>query len=445
MKLTIQTVLVALLFFVPGCASVETAPDVMDVLNLDTDVVTDATPPDAANDVQWDLPDGVDPSLCQTATPIDLKGFDPAYDLISSGNPTQDKSFYLLTLLDHVQGIADIINNDSNLATIGTQRDSGLRTALCGDDVGCWETVLRWEPNDIQTVVSRINSLVSTKGITLVVEHMRLSGMFFMYQDKTDAEMIAAAWTETADGLNEALNRFSSKITPKEFSGIIQDVIESSDNFLFYQPLLRVVMSLLAECGRDEAGRYEPMRDGENKAAYKAMPDIEWKAYPFSVMMVPGMGPTEPDVALDPRGVEHCDLVAERWHAGLAPLIITSGGHVSPDRTEYAEAIEMKRYLMEQHGIPETALIVDPHARHTTTNLRNAARIILRYGIPADKPAMTVTDIFQSAYILNLGTRLMEDLGFIPYRSLARMTDNDNCWLAAPESLWVDPGDPLDP
>jgi uncharacterized SAM-binding protein YcdF (DUF218 family) len=31
----------------------------------------------------------------------------------------------------------------------------------------------------------------------------------------------------------------------------------------------------------------------------------------------------------------------------------------------------MKRQLVALFGIPESAILVDPHARHTTTNLRN--------------------------------------------------------------------------
>jgi hypothetical protein len=51
----------------------------------------------------------------------------------------------------------------------------------------------------------------------------------------------------------------------------------------------------------------------------------------------------------------------------------------------------MKRSLIRDFGIAEDAIIIDPHARHTTTNIRNAARLIFRYGIPADRPALITT------------------------------------------------------
>ena len=69
-----------------------------------------------------------------------------------------------------------------------------------------------------------------------------------------------------------------------------------------------------------------------------------------------------------------------------------------PDKTPDAEAIEMKKYLMEAHSIPEAAILVDPHARHTTTNLRNAARMMLRSGAPPEKPLLVASDLIQSVY-----------------------------------------------
>ena len=45
----------------------------------------------------------------------------------------------------------------------------------------------------------------------------------------------------------------------------------------------------------------------------------------------------------------------------------------------------MKRYMIDVLGIPASAIIIDPFARHTTTNVRNAGRMILDYGFPKDK------------------------------------------------------------
>jgi hypothetical protein len=46
---------------------------------------------------------------------------------------------------------------------------------------------------------------------------------------------------------------------------------------------------------------------------------------------------------------------------------------------------------MSRFGIPANAIIVDPHARHTTTKMRNAARLIYRYGMPFSAKALVTT------------------------------------------------------
>jgi len=208
---------------------------------------------------------------------------------------------------------------------------------------------------------------------------------------------------------------------------------------------LDIAMALMSADKRDEAARYEPMEDGENKAAVEHLADIDWDVYPFTVILTPGEGPTNMNTPLSSVGAQRCDESYLRWKAGVAPIIVVSGGHVHPDRTPYAEAIEMKKYLMSKYNVPEYAIIVEPHARHTTTNMRDTTRLLIRYGIPVDRPFIVTTDIFQSMYILTLDDRCMKELRYLPYRSLKRMTKTDNCLLPSFHSLYYSSDDPLDP
>ena len=127
--------------------------------------------------------------------------------------------------------------------------------------------------------------------------------------------------------------------------------------------------------------------------------------------------------------------------------MIVSGGFVHPSQTEYSEAIEMKRDLMTRFRIPEEAILVDPHARHTTTNMRNAARLLYRYGIPFDRKALVTSDPGQSDYIENqtFAKRCVDELGYVPYRLLGRTSAFDLEFLPLRDSLQSDPRDPLDP
>ena len=98
-------------------------------------------------------------------------------------------------------------------------------------------------------------------------------------------------------------------------------------------------------------------------------------------------------------------------------------------------------------GIPEDAILIDPHARHTTTNLRNAARLMYRYGIPFDRKALVTTDPTQSRGIQSPAfvTRCNTELGYMPVRVIGRINLFDLEFLPLKDALQADPQDPLDP
>jgi hypothetical protein len=138
---------------------------------------------------------------------------------------------------------------------------------------------------------------------------------------------------------------------------------------------------------------------------------------------------------------------ADRYKKGLAPFVIVSGGHVHPFQTAFCEAIEMKKYLMEMCSVPEEAIIIEPHARHTTTNFRNATRIMARQGIPTDKKSLCTTSIFQADYIAsnNFKEINLNYLKYTPFLSLKRLNDFDIEFIPNLLSLQMDNLDPLDP
>jgi hypothetical protein len=189
------------------------------------------------------------------------------------------------------------------------------------------------------------------------------------------------------------------------------------------------------------------MEEKENAAAYRRAKTIDWSKYPYTAIVVPGAGNDRPGIRLSGAGKLRDEIAAKRYRDGKAPFVLVSGGYVHPSQTEFAEAIEMKRDLMEHWGIPAEAIIIDPHARHTTTNMRNAARLIYRYGIPFDRKALVSTDPSQSQYITDPGfeKRCLEELGYLPQQLLKRTSVFDVEFLPKLESLQADAADPLDP
>ena len=123
-------------------------------------------------------------------------------------------------------------------------------------------------------------------------------------------------------------------------------------------------------------------------------------------------------------GVETCPSFQAEGNSHKAPLIILSGGHVHPMQTPYCEAIEMKKYVMEKFKIPESSILIDPYARHTTTNFRSAARLVFRYGIPTDLKALVTSSADHIAITTKDGFRIRcsTELGYFPMESISRIS-----------------------
>jgi isocitrate dehydrogenase len=116
-------------------------------------------------------------------------------------------------------------------------------------------------------------------------------------------------------------------------------------------------------------------------------------------------------------------------------------------QTPYSEAIEMKKYVMEKFKIPEKSILIDPHARHTTTNFRNAARLVFRYGIPADQKAVVTSseDHIASTTKESFRIRCLKELGYSPMKYITRISPVVAEFKPSIESLFFDANDPLDP
>ena len=107
----------------------------------------------------------------------------------------------------------------------------------------------------------------------------------------------------------------------------------------------------------------------------------------------------------------------------------------------------MKKALIQEFGVGPESILVDPHARHTTTNMRNAARLLYRYDAPFEKTVLVSSDPNQSAYIEGgvFAKRCMDELGYMPYKIVKRLSVFDLEWLPQIDSLQADAHDPLDP
>ena len=105
----------------------------------------------------------------------------------------------------------------------------------------------------------------------------------------------------------------------------------------------------------------------------------------------------------------------------------------------------MKDYMVKVLKVPAYAIIMEPHARHTTTNMRNGVRLIYRYGIPPGKPGLVITDKSQTDGILAMAPRCEKELKYVPYKLGKHLSETEVEFFSVPEAMQINPYEPLDP
>ncbi len=118
-------------------------------------------------------------------------------------------------------------------------------------------------------------------------------------------------------------------------------------------------------------------------AAAHARAFRDWERYDYPVIVVPGYTPLDATIAkrgVGPVAHARLEMASRDLAANRAPFVLVSGGNVYPRGTPYYEALEMKDALVAL-GVPAEKILVDARARHTTTNLRNAGRMMRKLGM----------------------------------------------------------------
>lgn len=379
-----------------------------------------------------------------------------------------DKAFYLLAVFNQDRSIREFLLRDKVLEGLANQkiRGTGKEINYC-NSVSCCTSLLKWTPHEIFMIGNELVNLAERNDAfrNKLVGKLKQNGSYINYEKYGNEGMIRAAWYDCALGTNYILNVYingekpmypridSISFSPNDshfrhlvYEGFLSTLHQLKDgDALFFALPMRMALLALRLNGRNEAARYEPMKGGLNALPYSTIKHTQWNHYRYSAILIPGEGPERVGVPLNPVGAYRCRLAAERFEKGLAPFIITSGGHVHPYKTPFSEAVEMKKYLVDSLHIPASAVIIEPHARHTTTNIRNMCRIIIHFGMPFQKPILIVTDTAQNNYISSIDERNREELGYLPYAHLEELNPNETVFYPVRACLQENPFDPLDP
>lgn len=377
------------------------------------------------------------------------------------------KAFPLLALLEARPAAQQALGRVAGLQQLAQRQARRSLPLLAQTSVPVPRLVdsLAWQPAEIRAAGQLLQQAYAADAAlrAAVAPLLASPGRYPLYAGRPDTAVLRLAWQDAAQGLNRIARVYLAGAKPRypaidsasfgrgsaelgrRLGQQRQLLRQASQRPAFYSLALQVALLALRLNGRDEAARYEPLLGGLNAAPAAAATRTEWARFAYSAVLVPGSGPEQAGVALDSAGALRCRLAAARYRAGLAPFVVVSGGHVHPYKTPYCEAVEMQKYLTGPLGLPAAAVFIEPHARHTTTNLRNTARLLRAAGAPPGQPVLVVTDAAQSRYILGMENRCRRELGYVPYRDLQRVSDTDNSCRLVLEAQQPDPLDPLDP
>ncbi len=378
----------------------------------------------------------------------------------------EGKNYYFTSLLQHFADADSLIRTSSALMQMAQDKQQRLEKA---NTTEARVAAMKFSEEEMAKAADALAGLYKPDNALgrILSRHIIPSGCYQQYKE-TGADLVRKIWRQDAEGMNYAIDvyaaarkpnypaidsigfdvrsrRFVHEILPACQQNI---VCWNSASPAFYSVPLKAVRVLLDVNDRSQALDYEPLGETENKKAYAQIKLTDWDAYPYTAILVLGAGPEDPREAISPEGRLRSAYAAMLYRQHQAPFIILSGGRVHPYHTPYNEAREMKRYLMEVWQVPESAIIMEPHARHTTTNYRNAARIMLRCGFPADRYALSTSSeshINDVASETSLPQRCLRELGFVPYRAGKRLSARVIEFVPLPESFIIDPTEPIDP
>jgi len=317
------------------------------------------------------------------------------------------------------------------------------RRAACGADLVCRAQALLWsdrEADAVRRALAQASGLPATDDGAAAQVDREIAGINMIVRTYA----LGAIPTTAIDG--------PGTVSPQDHQTRLQAadwIAETPRNGSAQRldPSIDYALALLDVSDRTDAIGHEPLTGGANAAATARAKTLDWRRYRYSAMIVTGVGPEIEGEPLSPFGKYHLRLAARRFAQGDIAFILVTGGRAHPRATPFTEADEMRKALIERYGVPAEAILIEPYARHTTTNLRNASRLLARIGAPLESETVIVCNPLQSAYIesAKFTERNAAELGYQPGTVVRRVSPTELVFRPSPASERVDPRDPLDP
>ena len=379
------------------------------------------------------------------------------------------KLFPLLDALESDAAAQAALNSEPAIGQLITQRAAATNRVAtrCDIDANCLNSSFRFAPADRAIILDGLGKLYKQiAGVKSLADHLVCEDSAFpIYKSLGCERAFLQAVDDELTGVNNVIDIFGdgkpstrgatdvaeydtqSPAYRQTLNTLALNAIEVSPSASMFQQSVLYACYLLIANRLDFVDQFQALDTVDNAKAVLALSHTVWADYKYSAILVPGLGPEIAGVPLSAGGRARLRIAVKRYLEGQAPVIIVSGGFVHPPHTQFNEAVEMKKALILDFGIPSDAILIEPLARRTTTNLRNVARLLVRYRVNLDKPVLVTTDIAQSLSITNgqIGDRCLKTLGYVPFQNVKQLSPVETSLQLIPESLQFDPRDPLDP
>jgi hypothetical protein len=289
----------------------------------------------------------------------------PTYKLVHNEGFVVAKNYYFLNLLQSLPEAAAFVKKDTLLQRIAILKFDSLRAVVKTNDkdIDGMLKVLMFSAPEIKLVSEYLAKMYSPTNVwgKIVHQHLIPSGCYFSYQNLSPAELLTKAWEQDANGIKYCLSVYAAgkkpnyplidsasiitytktgQVSPYYASTLhnISYLIEqqlSENKALFFSIPLAAAVDFIDFNERDQAADDEPMENSINRLAAEKVKTIDWKKFPYTVILVPGAGPDDLAMPLSAEGMIRCRLAAIEYKKGLAPFIVVSGGKVHPYKTKY--------------------------------------------------------------------------------------------------------------
>jgi hypothetical protein len=343
--------------------------------------------------------------------------------------------FPVVTALERSQAGAEV---RSMLA----ERDR--RLAACADDAACKIDASIWKEDEIGLV----SKMVAADGAPAEARERRDAVRRELAGLNAILDVYGKGGTPPYPEIDGPIGKKGSQRLAADIA-VAASIIEvgRDEAIAAFDYSIGLTLALIDVNDRLDAIAFEPIDKGLNSEAFQHARKLDWSRYRYTSIIVLGAGPEDLLTPLSARGKLHIKVAAQRYFDGLAPFVIVSGAAVHPRETRFVEAVEMRRALIERYGVPAHAIVIEPYARHTTTNLRNSARLLMSMKAPMDRDALVLSDprhidaVESSQFV----ARNQRELGYQPGKIGKRTSPFDIVFRPSPDSARIDPLDPLDP